>query len=119
MNKKYYRKYIQKLINSNPTSIIITRKTIINDGFGGKIVTDVELDPQTVRIYNKKAQREIISDKGTTTAYYASSTLKMLALSGANLEEGDMFEYAGKLLKIAYIGDYEGICKQVELEVII
>ena len=37
MNKKYYREFIRKLINQDPTEITIARKTVTDDGFGGKI----------------------------------------------------------------------------------
>lgn len=118
MNNKYYKKYIEKLINANPASITIKRTQITDDGFGGKEEKTVTLEPQIVTFYDKKAQREVISDAGVTTAFYASNTIKLLATGDTDIKEGDMFEYAGKLLKIAYVSDYEGVCNQVELEVI-
>ena len=114
----YYKKYIEKLINANPATITIKRKIITDDGFGGKKEETIELEPQTIRIYNKKAQREIVSDTGTIMSYNLSSVLKLLAKGGTDSQEGDTFTWQGKTLKVAFINDYFSICKQGELEVI-
>jgi len=118
MNTRYYKKYIEKAIEQDPTIIIIKRKIITDDGFGGKKEETIELEPQTIRIYNKKAQREIVSDTGTIMGYNSSSALKFLAKGGTDIQEGDTFTWQGKTLKVAFINDYFGICKQGELEVI-
>lgn len=118
MNTRYYKKYIEKVINQDPSTITITRKTITDDGFGGKTEDTVTLEPQTVRIYNKKAQREVISDKGTTTAYYSSTVLKFIAKGNADIKEGDTFKLGEKTLKVAFLDVYMDVCKQGELEVI-
>jgi len=114
MNTRYYKKYIEKAIEQDPTIITIKRKIITDDGFGGKKEETIELEPQTIRIYNKKAQREIVSDTGTIMGY----TLKFLAKGGTDIQEGDTFTWQGKTLKVAFVNDYFGICKQGELEVI-
>lgn len=115
MNKKYYREFIRKLINQDPAEITITRKTVTDDGFGGKIEEEVTLEPQTVRIYNKKSQREIISDVSITVT---SNMLKLLAMHDADIQKGDTFPHDGKTVRVTFINDYFGICKQAELEVI-
>jgi len=118
MNVKYYKKYVEKLINADPTDITIKRKTSTSDGYGGKIKTEETLDPQTVRIYNKKAQRELVNDSGIVTAYYTSSMHKILAKTDADLKEGDTFAYQGKTFEITFLRSFEGICLQGELGII-
>lgn len=116
MNKKYYREFIRKLINQDPTEIAITRKTVTDDGFGGKIEEEVILEPQTVRIYNKKSQRETVSDAGVF--YSRADVLKLLATYDADLKKDDTFIYNGYSLRIRHVEDYFSICQQAELEVI-
>ncbi len=118
MNTKYYKKYIEKVISADPATIIITRKTAADDGFGGKVENTAILEPQTIRIYNKKAQREVVSDKGTITAYYSSTALKFVATGSANIEQEDMFKLGEKTLRVAFLDAYMDVCKQGELEVI-
>ena len=50
--------------------------------------------------------------------YNSSSALKFLAKGGTDIQEGDTFTWQRKTLKVAFINDYFGICKQGELEVI-
>ncbi len=118
MNTRYYKKYIEKLINADPVNITIRRTTTIDDGFGGKEETTVTLEPQTVTFYDRKAQREVVSDAGVTTAYYASNVIKLLATGDADIKEGDIFEHEGRTYKVGFIKAYMGVCKQAELEVI-
>jgi len=115
MNKKYYREFIRRLINQDPTEITITRKITTDDGFSGKIEEEITLEPQTVRIYNKKSQREIISDASITIA---SKMLKLLTMHDTDIQEGDTFAHDGKTIRVTFINGYFGICKQAELEVI-
>lgn len=118
MNTRYYKKYIEKLINADPVNITIKRTEITDDGFGGKEETTVTLEPQTVTFYDRKAQREVVSDIGTVTAYYASNTTKLLVMGDADIKEGDVFEYGGKTFKVGFVKPYFDVCKQAELEVI-
>lgn len=118
MNTRYYKKYIEKLINTDPASITIKRIKTIDDGFGGKEEKTITLEPQTVTFYDKKLQREIINDKGAVTAYYLSRTVKLLAMGDADIKEGDMFEHEGRMFKVGFVKNYLDVCKQAELEVI-
>ena len=115
--KSYHEKYIEKLIKTCPVSIVIKRIVAEDDGFGGRIETPVELPPQEVAFYRKQAQRIILQDKGETVAHGAGA-MKMLARGNADVQEGDIFEYEGKTLRVALIVDYGGVCKQAELEAI-
>lgn len=115
---KYYKKYIEKLINTNPVNITIKRTEITDDGFGGKEETTVTLEPQTVTFYDKKAQREVVSDSGVTTAYYASNTVKLLAEGDVDIIEGDMFSHEGRVYRVGFVRSYMDVCKQAELEVV-
>ena len=118
MNNLYYKKYIEKAINLNPTVITIKRIQKVSDGFGGYIEQEIELPPQTVNIYQKKSQREHISDSGTTIGYYIANTEKMLCMGDADVLEGDKFEANGRKYRVSFINNYFDICKQAELEVI-
>ena len=111
----YYKKYIEKLINTNPTTITITRVTKTDDGYGGHTETKAT-HAVTVTFYDKKAKREIITDYGTT--YTGVSVTKILALGDSNILEGDTFSNNGNEYRVAFVNNYFDICKQIELDVI-
>ena len=118
MNNRYYRKYIEKMIEQNPTTIEIERIKVIDDGFDGEIKERVKLEPQQVRIYEKKSQREIIADKGATMGYMASNIEKLLARHDADIKEGDIFKVDNREYRVLLPKNYMDICIQAELEVI-
>lgn len=118
MNNRYYRKYIEKMIEQNPTTIEIERIKVIDDGFDGEIKEVVKLEPQIVRLYNKKSQREIVADKGVTIGFMASNTEKLLARHDADIKEGDVFKVDNREYKVLLPKNYMDICVQAELEVI-
>lgn len=115
MNTRYYKKYIEKLINSNPANVTIKRKIKIDDGYGGFIIEEKEIT-ETVTFYERKTRREVLTDYGTT--YTGVQITKILAKHDADIQEGDTFEYEGKKYKVLFVKDYMDICKQIELEVI-
>lgn len=117
MNSKYYKKYIEKMIEQCPTTIEIERVQIIDDGFDGEIKERVKLEPQQVRIYNKKSQRGIVADKGAVIGYMASNTEKLLARHDADIKEGDVFKVDNREYKVLLPKNYMDICVQAELEV--
>lgn len=118
MNKKYYKKYVEKLINSNPTTIQIKREKIIDDGFGGEKKEVIKVEPQIVSIYDKKSQREMIADKGAVVGFMSSNVEKMLAFGDADIEEGDRFKVGNREYRVMLPKNYMDICVQAELEVI-
>lgn len=118
MNIKYYKRYIEKLIDASPANISFTRKEHHDDGFGGVTETETEIEPQKVRFYNKSLIRETLLDKGKISGNSSNSTLKMLAKSGANIKVDDIFVYGVRTYRVAFLGEYEGICFQAEMEVV-
>lgn len=118
MNKKYYKKYIEKMVEQSPITIEIERIRIIDDGFDGEIMERVKLEPQKVRIYDKKSQREIVADKGATMGYMSSNAEKLLARYDADIKEGDTFKVDNREYKVLLPKNYMDICIQAELEVI-
>ena len=115
MNILYYKKYIEKLINSNPTEINIEREILTDDGFGGTTVT-VEKIKEVVTFYDTKARREIVSDYGKS--YTGISITKILSNSSADIVKGDIFTVDGTEYQVLFVNSFKSICKQIELEVI-
>jgi len=111
----YYRKYIEKLINSNPANITIKRKIETDDGYGGTIVEETTVN-ETVTFYDRKARREVVNDYGTT--YTGVSVTKILALHSADIQKHDTFKHDRYTYKVLFVKPYLDICKQIELEVI-
>jgi len=111
----YCRKYIEKLINSNPANITIKRKIETDDGYGGTIVEEITVN-ETVTFYDRKARREVVNDYGTT--YTGVSVTKILALFDADIQKRDTFKYEGETYKVLFVKPYLEVCKQIELEVI-
>lgn len=115
MNDLYYKKYIEKLINSNPSTISIKREIKTDDGFGGSIITSVNLE-EVVTLYDAKARREIVSDYGTS--YTGISITKVLAKGDSLIEKGDTFTLEGEKYKVLFIKAFKSICKQIEVELV-
>lgn len=111
----YYKKYIEKLINSNPATITIKRKIKTDDGYGGSIIEEKEMT-ETVTFYDRKARREVVTDYGTT--YVGVSVTKILAKGDADIMKDDRFTVDGVEYKVLFVKPYFDICKQIEMEVI-
>ncbi len=114
----YHKKYVEKMIKKNPAEIKVTRTILKDTGRGGKKKEVINLDPQTVTIYNKKSQRERINDSGEVIGYMASSIERLLAKHDADIEEGDTFINGHRKYKVTFVNNYMDIYKQAELEVI-
>lgn len=115
MNDRYYKKYIEKLIQDDPADITITRLIEEDDGYGGVWTEEVNIDA-TVRFYDKNGRREVITDYGRT--FTGVSITKMLAMNDVDIVKDDKFKVNGVEFKVFHINEYRGICKQIELEVI-
>lgn len=117
-NKLYYQKRIEMLINMNPVLISISREEISDDGYGGT-TADITYVDEVVTFYNNKASVNIINDYGITHGTHAGTSVsKLLATGDANILRGDTFTHNGIEYRVAFVNDYLGICKQIELEVI-
>lgn len=114
----YYKQYIKDMIGHNPTIITIKRTEEQGNGYGGTV--DVELDPfdLTVMVYKKRSNREVIDTSGMIVGYAASGTWKLLASGDADIKRGDTFTADGTSFKVAFVNDFYGICKQVDLEAV-
>lgn len=115
MADRYYKKYIEKLINSNPTTITIKREIKTDDGYGGSIIDEKKIT-ETVTFYDRKARREVVTDYGTT--YVGVTVTKILAKGEADIIKGDKFTVDDVEYKVLFVKPYKDICKQIELEVI-
>lgn len=113
----YYKKYIEKLINANPTTLTIKRFTKVDDGYGGFTPTEKEHD-ETVSFYKKRSNREFVSDSGVSVGFMATSIEKILAKATADIVRGDKFIANGREYKVNFVNDYFDICLQIEVEVI-
>lgn len=113
----YYKKYIEKLINANPTTINITRIEKIPDGYNGYTKKPIEIT-ETVTFYKKRSNREYISESGVSIGYMATSIEKILAKGDANIIEDDTFKANDREYKVIFVNTCFDICKQIEVEVI-
>lgn len=115
MNKRYYKKLIERFINANPALIVVRRKAGIDDGYGGEIIEETEIEYK-VSFYDIKARRETIKDHGKT--YTGTQTTIILAKHDVNIREGELLEYRDRTYKVLGVEFYPGICKQIEIEVV-
>ena len=117
MDNKYYKHQVEKLIQSMDTVIIsLVRKTKVSDGYGGFTKSEQVLKPQIFGRDSKKISRSTATDTGEV--YSSQTVMKLLAKSDADIKEGDTFSIDNKTYKVAHIQLYQGICYQVEIEVV-
>lgn len=88
------RKATEAVINLNPATIVLKRKARIPDGAGGWKDGEIELPPQTVRLFisSLRGTRETTSEGGQV----AFQTLGLLARHDADIQRKDRFEYQGR-----------------------
>jgi len=109
------------IINQNPASITITRKSKTSDGAGGWISTTLTLAAQTIRIYFKRTRTLIVEEGG----YHSVRVTKAIAKYDANIlkyssTNEDTFIYGGNNWRIFDVIDryVKGsiVFKELELE---
>jgi hypothetical protein len=113
----YYKKYVEKLVNANPTDIVLTRIIKEPDGYEGSIEYPVQIS-LTVTFYTKKGYRTIIQEKGAVISGMTSTVNKILTKGDADMHEGDTFEHGGRKYRVGLVSTYLGICTQAEVEVV-
>lgn len=113
----YYKKYIEKLINFDPTTIEITRIEKVDDGFQGYTENEIFIT-ETVTIYQKRSNRQFVSDTGVSVGFMATSIEKILTKFDADILEGDTFKANNREYLVTFVNPFIGICKQIEVEVI-
>ena len=114
---RYYQKYIEKLINTNPADIVLTRIIKEPDGYEGYNEYPVQIS-LTVTFYTKKVFRTTIQEKGVVSSDLTRQVNKILAKGDADIQEGDTFEHGGRTYRVSFINTYLDICKQAEVEAI-
>ena len=113
------------IINQNPTSIVITRKSKISDGAGGWTSSNSILAVQTIRIYSKRIRtlvRTLVVEEG---GYHSVRVTKAIAKYDANILKyssinEDTFSFGGKTWRVFDVIDRYAkgsiVFKELELE---
>jgi len=112
----------ENLINQNPASVVITRKSKVSDGAGGWTPLDPEiLDSQDIRIYSKRTRTLVVEEGG----YHSVRITKAIAKYDADVQKysssnEDKFTHGGKTWRIFDVIDryVKGsiVFKELELE---
>lgn len=94
------KKQTRWFINQNPTSVVLNRKTKVDDGAGGSTYTTKPLDPQTVRL--------IESNPVNVTTRNVSGSMDLpqrfiVATADADVIEGDTFTDQGNKYRVGYV----------------
>lgn len=113
----YYKKYIEKLIDFDPTTIKINRIEKVDDGFKGFTENEISVT-EIVTFYQKRSNRQFISDTGVSVGFMGTSIEKILTKFDADILAGDTFKANGKEYLVTFINPFIDICKQIEVEVI-
>lgn len=115
INKKYYRHFIKKLIEQDPTDATFYRYKIVDDGFGG--FTE-EKDARTVRcrFYKKHTSREAFEIEGISVNFARTAAAIILAEHDADIKEKDILIWGDREYRVNTVADYLGICKQCKLD---
>lgn len=115
------RKATEAVINLNPATIVLKRKGRIPDGAGGWKDGEIELPPQTVRLFisSLRGTRETTSEGGQV----AFQTLGLLARHDADILRKDRFEHAGRQFEVTSVVSVtlggEVVSIQAELEEVV
>lgn len=119
MNTLYYKKYIEKLINANPSRVTIIREEKVKNDYGGFETIRVEKEA-TVTFYETKTRREAYYDAGPVfTGSAIASVTKILASNNTDIKKGDTVVTAeGNNYKVLMVHPYFDICKQIDTEVV-
>ena len=111
----------ENLINQNPASIVITRKSKVSDGAGGWTPSTEDLDSQDIRIYSKRTRTLVVEEGG----YHSVRITKAIAKYDADVQKysstnEDKFTHGGNTWRIFDVIDRYvkgSIClKELELE---
>ena len=109
------------IINQNPASITITRKSKTSDGAGGWTSSTSNLAAQTIRIYSKRVRTLVVEEGG----YHSVRVTKAVAKYDANIlkyssTNEDTFTYGGKTYRVFDVIDRYTknsiVFKELELE---
>ena len=115
MNSKYYKKYIEKMIDSKPSQLILKRETRQSDGYGGYTSSTTEI-PIKGSVYETKSRRGMLTEAGIV--YTGIRISKLLVSYDTDIKVGDQFIYQDSVYKVIFVDEYMDICKQVEIEVV-
>lgn len=99
----------RKFIAHNPTALALSRSVRTPDGAGGTLAgSPTALDPQTVRLVAPapNANSEVTTTDGETL----NTSYSIIAMPGADIQEGDWFMLRNarhEVIVVADIGGYE------------
>lgn len=116
MNDKYYKAYIEKLIEVDPVEINITQRLEIDDGYGGKKYIEKEIS-EIGTFYNKSAFVTKMVESGQVNSGRLAKT-KLLTRANTDIKKGDKFTVGNRRYEVLYPQNYKNICTQIELDVI-
>lgn len=112
---EYYKRYIKQLIDAMPTTITLSDKTVVDDGWGGQEVQVTKKDYK-VAMYDRTGRMEVLTDVGQSFARVGVT--KLLAEIDIPIDQGELFTANGQQFRVVYVKPYFDICKQIEVEVI-
>lgn len=113
---RYYKSYVQRVINTVGTDITFSRFVGVDDGYGGKL-PDTEIPVyETVAVYDRASRQYVITDAGV--GYKGAGTTMLLARYEADIQRGDIFDVLGYKFRVLFVKPYFNICKQIEIEVV-
>lgn len=111
----YYKKYVDNLIKSFPSDIVIMRNSLIDDGYGGYTEENTSINEQVI-LYDRKIGLEFIEDAGK--GFRGVSVTKLLARGDADIKRNDIFTLNDLEYRVLFVKNYFDICNQIEIEVI-
>jgi len=98
---KQARKGILISINENPSAIIIMRKALVDDGFGGKVENPYGTATSLSMVVRIADSRRSVSDCTNVDSGFAQDYQKIIISDyESDINPGDVFEAEGKNYKI-------------------
>lgn len=95
------REQTERFIAENPSDIIFTRNTKVEDGMGGHTLDPHPLDSQRVRIIQQVSAQA--TERRTVSGEMTTPDMKVLAAWDADLEMGDTFEWRDLPVEVIWI----------------
>lgn len=105
----------QMFVDANPNSFVLSRTARVSDGAGGYVSgTTTVLDAQTMRLVGL-SQLSASAERVSADGRIVRATFALIALPSADVAEGDVFTFEGKVHEVLFVSTHPEWRKRAEV----